>query len=153
LQSVSKTGCAILSILESFCIGFLGYYLLYSPKLPGKTGFAEIFVFSVLFYLFLIKKGGFSKLFENNLSVFLGRFSYSIYCIHPLMLAIFKSAIINKHQALFTTYQTLGYFLLIAVIVIVGVVLYYVFEKPVNKLLLPKILRYFEDNKVNGGGI
>lgn len=123
----------VISVLELFCCAFLLFYQ------PGNY-FLYIVIFSILFYLFLIKKGILSNILENKFSTRLGSWSYSIYIMHILIYVILKLTIAIPHKGFVLSHPLL--FLLLAIItsIIVGILTYYFFEKPVTKYLKNKFL-------------
>lgn len=138
LQNVKTKGIVLISLCECFLIGFLTYYLIFSGKLPGKTGMGYIVPFAILFYFMLIKKGFISKLFDNNLSVRLGKYSYSIYCFHGVILPIFKHHIFKHYPVILTDYPLLAYSIQTLFAIACGIILYYIFERPVSNYLNQK---------------
>lgn len=141
LKKCSKIGKLIISGLEIYLIGFLTHYLLFTDKVPGKTPLVFFIIFSVLFYLFLIRKGVVSSFLNKDFLARLGKYSYAIYVMHPLAIAIIKKyihkdiyiyilsnkSVIPPSLALYVIYVICG--------VALGVITYYIFEKPVNKLI------------------
>ncbi len=128
LQNISKKGNVVLSGLEIFLSGFLGYFLIFTDKLPGKSSVVYIVIFSILLYLFLIRKGVLSKLLNNNVSTMLGSYTYAIYVMHPLIL--------NKSMKfLYPENSYTGSITIIICCIIIGILTHYIFEKPINKFI------------------
>lgn len=141
MQNCSKKFNHIASTLEIFCIGFLTYYMLFSKSLPGKSGFVYIVIFSILFYLFLIRKGFISKLFNNDLSVKLGSYSYSIYVMHILISTIFNKIVYIETNTFVMNHIILTYTIEVITGVAFGILIHYIFEKPINKLIHTKLAK------------
>ncbi len=139
LQNVEKKGIVIISLLEIYLIGFLSHYLIFSSQIPCETKMGYIIPFTILFYFMLIKKGIISNLLENNISSILGQYSYSIYCFHGLVLSIFKFHIYKHNPIILSTHPLCAYFFETFCAVMVGVILYYAFEKPINNYIKKKI--------------
>jgi len=125
----------IFSAAELFLSGFLIYYLLFSKLLPGKSAFLFLFLFAILFYLFLIKKGILSNLLENKYLAGLGKYSYSIYVMHFLVQDIFDRTLFLQHKSYILAHFVYIYPLYVLSGVIFGILCYYIFEKPVNKFI------------------
>ena len=140
LQNVKTKGSLLISLCECFLIGFLTYYLVFSGKLPGKTGMCYIVPFAILLYFMLIKKGVISKLLDNDLSVRLGKYSYSIYCFHEVVLPIFKYHIFKHNPILLIEYPLYSYVIQTVCAVILGILLYYIFERPVSNYFNKKLI-------------
>lgn len=138
LQNVKKKGMLLISACECFLIGFLTYYLIFSSKLPGKTCIGYIITFAILFYFMLIKKGSISNLLDNSLSERLGKYSYSIYCFHGVALPIFKHHIFKHHPLILTCHPLLAYSFQTFFAVVLGIALYYIFERPVSNYIKNK---------------
>lgn len=139
LQNVKTTGIFLISACECFLFGFLGYYLIFTDKLPNKTGMGYIVSFAILLYFMLIKKGIISRLLNNNLSEKLGQYSYSIYCFHIVILSIFEHHIFKHYPEMLTGHPLLAYSLYTFCAVIFGVILYYIFERPISNYIKNKL--------------
>ncbi|MCM1338357.1 MAG: acyltransferase [Muribaculaceae bacterium] len=127
----------IASVLEIYICGFLGYYMLFSAKLPSKTGFTFIVMFSILFYLFLVRQGVLSRLLNKDFSSVLGSYSYSIYVMHAMVQPLFRAYI---HSSYLEIHNAELYIIQIITALILGISVHYLFEKPVNKLLNQTLL-------------
>ena len=138
LQNVGIKGKIFISLCEFFLAGFLMYYLIFSGKLPCRTGMGYIISFAILFYFMLIKKGLLSKLLDNNLSVTLGKYSYSIYCFHGVVLPIFKYQIFKYYPLILINNPLLAYLIQTLCAVITGIIFYYIFERPVTNFIRTK---------------
>lgn len=117
-----------LSIIEIYLFVFLINNSLFH-RISFNNDFIFIVVFTVLFILFLAKKGLLSKLLENNLSVFLGKFSYSIYIMQAVGFVIAKhffwedKIFVHSHPYLNIVYT-------IIVCLFIGIISHYLIEKP-----------------------
>lgn len=131
LQNVGNVGNLIISISELYIISFLVYYLIFADNIPGQSEMVLIVLFAILFYLFLIKKGFLSKLLENNIMNMLGNYVYSMYCFQIIVLAIFfRYVYVNCYQAILL--HPFRFFAIeVAIATLLGIVLYYIFERPV----------------------
>lgn len=140
LKQCSKNLKLVITGVEIFSISFLSYYLFFTAKLPGKSGFVYIVVFSILFYLFLSKQGFISKLLEKDIWRELGNASYAIYIIHfPLFKVLHFT--LYKHFANFVNSHTLLTFILQTIFaIIIGILVHHLYEIPINRLIKKKIL-------------
>lgn len=141
LKKCSKFGKITITIIEGFLISFLSYYMLFTTKLPGKSGFLYIVTFTILFYLFLIKQGFISKILENNICTTLGNSSYSIYIMHFPLLRVLHFTL-YQHFATFVNFHLIFVFVLQTIFaVIFGIIIHYIFEKPINRFIKKKFLQ------------
>jgi len=140
IESTSKLLALVFSLIELFIVGFLVYYLVFTNKLPGDTSFLYIFSFSILFYLFLIKRGFLSLFLNNDFSVKLGSFSYSMYVMHPLLITSINKGIYPAYPELFKHHPHGIIFVILVLAIILGILAHYLFEKPVNSFVKKKLL-------------
>jgi len=91
-----------------------------------------------LFWLFVNQKGYLSKLFNQNLSVFLGKYSYSIFIIHPVVLNLFREYIWKIHPNFVISYPIINLFVPLVCSVLAGIVVYHLVEKPAYNYLKSK---------------
>ena len=100
-----------------------------------------VFSFALLLILFIFKKGYFSQILNKDLWVFLGRFQYSIYVIHYVVIRIL-GLFIWKNQPMFVvSHPILPIFFTLCVILVIGVLTYYMVELPCTNFLKQKFLR------------
>lgn len=126
--------------LEIYLFCFLIYYMSLH-KLHSNTPTILIVAFIGLFILFLIKKGYFSKLLENNFSVFLGRYSYAIFMTHFLICDIWKSVICKSRYDWIIAHPELNLIIFYIAIISFGVFTYHFVEIPVAKFLKRKYIQ------------
>lgn len=139
LQNVGNIGKVVISAVEIYIIAFLTYSLIFADKLNCSSGMVFIVLFAILFYLFLIKKGFISRFFENNISNTLGQWVYSIYCFHIIVLAIyFRYVRINFYQVL-AMHPLIFFVFEVLLATVLGIVMYYIFEKPVSKYVKKRL--------------
>ena len=132
-----------------FTIGEIGIfvYLFFGLCFSSKDKLVMtdlIFLFVILFSLFIIKQGFFSKLLDNNFSVLLGKYSYPIFISHNFLLEIFvkyywtvdtftkfKNIFCNSGGGAILIYTALP----VIVNVIFGILLFYIADRPISKLV------------------
>lgn len=129
LQNCTRKLFVIITIVEGYLVGFFIHYLIFTDRLPSSTSMLYFVSFSILFYLFLIKKGLISNLLNRNFGVKLGAISYAIYIIHPIIPHIVTNSI---HSSYLNSHKTIYYFLLVTLSIIAGIFIHLVFEKPIN---------------------
>ena len=124
----------IFSALEIYLFFTLFYYLCFHASSYANVLF-EILIFLLLFICFLMHKGILSQLFENNLSAFLGQFTYSIFLSHYLVKDLWNIYIMNKCQHLVIYHPIINIVSVFVVSIVVGILTYYLIEKPSAKFL------------------
>ncbi len=125
----------IISLCEISIFAFLiKYFIFYKINYQNKLIFVIAFI--ILFFLFLIKKGCLSKLFENKYLGCLGKYSYSIYIMQQISFWILGITLWKSSVFINNIYQCLLVSILFSVIV--GVLTYYLVEKPSAKYLKKK---------------
>ena len=123
------------SIIEILCFVFIFNHMIFA-KLHYKNNIILLLAFLCLFYCFLIKKGILSKLLENNISVFLGRYSYSIFVVHFIITTSAAHKILPVFQKAYVTLHPYLVLVLIYVaIIFLAVIAHHFIEKPGAKFL------------------
>lgn len=148
LEKCSKFGTVIISLCELYLIYSIAHFMLFSPKLPGKTSFLFILWFSILLFLFLRRKGLISKLLNNNSSIILGAYSYAIYVMQPFVNRIFKHFIYLPHAKYTQTHSIMLFIINVLVVIIFGILTHYIYEKPFNRFLHNKVLKKQDAGKI-----
>ena len=133
----NKITTFFITLLEVFLFSWSVYYLVIH-KISYKNNIIFILFFSILFILFLIKKGLFTKLLDNNLSVILGRYSYSIYITHFFILNMLKTFFWKKHISIIIIHPLLNIVITILLIFISSILVYHLVEKPSAEYLRRK---------------
>jgi len=109
-----------------------------------KTGYKNIkmvivIYFVALFWLFLTKKGYFSRLLENNISVFLGKFAFAIFLTHQFIINLWRGFVYEGHMHWVISHPVLNLVILYIVIILFGILTYYLVENPSAKFLKKKL--------------
>ena len=125
------------TVMEGFLLCWLLYYT-FLHHFRYKNFLILILAFIGLFWLFLIKKGWISKLLDNNISVFLGQFTFSIFLTHLLVIILWKRCWCETHQSWVIVNPILNLFIVYTVSILFGVLTFYLFEKPITKYLKNK---------------
>ena len=111
-------------------------------KISNNNDLIIILAFCVLFYLFLTKKGILSKIFENDFSVFLGKYAFSIFLIHLYVLALLEKCLWKTNPAFVISHPIINVILAIVLMILSGVIVYHLIEKPVSMYLKKSLNNY-----------
>ena len=140
LKTINKPGKIIISLLEIYLMGFLVFYLNISPTIPGNNYFLYIIIFTILFYLFIIKQGALSNLLNNRISGVIGQWSYSIYIMHIIIFDLIRVLLLPNNKNIVLNHPIESFITGIVLAIIAGIATFYLFEKPVTKYLKKKFL-------------
>jgi peptidoglycan/LPS O-acetylase OafA/YrhL len=127
----------LVTAFEIYILSFTFYHL-WLHKMGYNNKMIIILAFIPIIWLFLIKKGYLTRLLENNLSVFLGQFTFSIYLTHQYVICMWRHYICEAHRQWVIGHSVLNLVLFFVTVAVFGVVVYYLVEKPVTKYLLKK---------------
>lgn len=130
-MTLSFKNTIIISVLEFGCLFFIIKNLMFN-KLHFNNQFIFIIFFMVIIILFLINKGYISKALNNNFSVFLGKYTYSIYMTHTLINKLFKETLWKHHPEFVLSHPILNIVITLGAIFLFGIFTYHFVEKPVN---------------------
>ena len=133
----NKITTFFITLLEVFLFSWSVYYLVIH-KISYKNNIIFILFFSILFILFLIKKGLFTKLLDNNLSVILGRYSYSIYITHFFVLNMLRTFFWKKYINIIIIHPLLNVVMTMLLVLISSILVYHLVEKPSAEYLRRK---------------
>lgn len=130
----------IISTIEILCFFFILYKMLISP-LEYQNKLIYVIIFSVLFFLFVLKKGIISNLLDNKFLAFFGKYSYSIYIMQQICFSVFGITIWKN--GLIINNIPVCLFISILLSVAAGVIVYYLIEVPVGRLIKDKLEKLF----------
>ena len=119
----------LISIIEIWAFITLFYYLDFHYTSYNNILYI-ILVFIILFICFIVKKGIISKFFDNDFSVFLGKYTYSIFLIHYLV----KDLYVIYCNSYGLIHPKLYILILYIITILAGIILYHFVEKPIAKL-------------------
>lgn len=126
------TQTCLISIAEIFSLGFLIFWLYI--KHPSIHPIYFVCNFTVLLLLFLIKKGIVTKFLESDIWVILGKYQYSLYVVHYVVIRIVGIAILKTHPIFCTHNPLQATMLLTGIIFAITVFAYHFVEKPCYKM-------------------
>ena len=111
---------SMISLFEVIPIVLLTVLLVYSPGISFNYDLLIILAFTMFIYVFSEKKDGFiGKILSTNALITLGKYSYSIYLIHALVLSLFN--IFFKHILKIQVENIFGLYSIILNVAIIGV--------------------------------
>jgi len=122
---------------EIYLFAFIFYYLCLH-KMHYNNPLIMVICFIVLFWLFITKKGYLSQLLNNNLSVFLGQFTFAIFLTHQFIIKLWKFYVCEAHSGWVTAHPVENLVLLFVAIILFGMFTYYFVEKPSAKYFKKK---------------
>ena len=130
----------IISFLEIYLFCFLMYYLVFHKiKYTDRFGI-YILAFCFLLVLCVIKKGFLSNILDNKFSECLGRYSYSIYINHVIVLDLLRAYIWIPNKEFVYTYPIFNLILPLFLTIILYHLLEILLMKYLKKKLQPETL-------------
>lgn len=138
---LNKTTTLFITVLEVYLFSWSLYYLILH-KISYKNDIISILYFTILFILFLIKKGLFTRLLDNNYSVILGRYSYSIYSVHLFVMDLLINTFWKSHKDFVSLHPVTNFTVTVLLVFIFAILTYHFVEKPSAKYLSRK---FFHD--------
>lgn len=149
LTKIKKT---IISCVELFLLGSVFWWLC----IPHAKYNCILFVltFAFLFILFILKKGYISEFFDKDIWVFLGKYQYSMYVVHYVIIKIFGLALWKNCPDFVNSYPIMPIIIMLATILIFTVFTYHFVEEPCAKYLKQKLFNSENPHveRISGGG-
>ncbi len=137
--TLSFSNKVAVSILEFGCVFFIIKNLMLN-KLSFHNQIIFIIVFTMTIVLFLLNKGYVSELLNNDINVFLGKYTYSIYLTHSVVRGLFKGTFWKYHPEFVFMHPLLNIVITLLTVLILGIITYHFVEKPASKYLQEKYL-------------
>ena len=132
------------TISELYLFSFLMYYLSFQQIKSPDAYMIYILAFSGLFWLFILKRGYFSRLLNNRFSEILGKYSYSIFIMQTIVLDLSQFCLWMPHKEFIIRYPVLNFILPVVGSIILGIITYHFVEQPAAEFLRKK---WFFKNK------
>lgn len=130
--SISAKAFILYSCFELLLLSWILYTMLFCPK-NWLNNYIFIIAFCALISLFLLKQGLLSQVLNNKFSTVLGRYSYSIFLTHELVLFYISGAKLVSDDFIKN-----NLFILLGVIyfavILLAIAVYHIIENPKNKL-------------------
>lgn len=98
-----------------------------------------VFIFAGLLIFFILRKGLFSKLLNNNIWVFAAKYSYSIFVTHTLIYKLFSYYFWANYSDTVHKYIWLPVLSNLLLVILLGILMYHLVEQPV--------INYFKKKK------
>ncbi|MBR1460041.1 acyltransferase [bacterium] len=100
-----------------------------------------VLCFGILLILFLFKKGYLSQITDSDIWVKLGRYQYSIYVVHYVIIRILGLKVWKHCPNFVAVHPILPIIINLIVILLVGILTYHMVELPCAKFLTNKLIR------------
>jgi len=108
-------------------------------KISINNDFIYVLAFFAIICLFLIRKGLLSNILNNKLSTMLGRYVYSIFITHIIVLDLINVNVWQKHLNLFLTHPLTNITVVVIISITFGILTYHLVEYPSYKYLSKKL--------------
>lgn len=128
----------VITITEIFLSSYMIWWMIFIHKRVNNIIIVLTFVF--LLILFVIRKGYLTKFLDKNIWVFLGKYQYSLYVIHYVIIRIFGLSLWKNNPEFVHTHPIMPVILMLSVIILGGVLTYHIVETPSAKYLKNKFL-------------
>lgn len=133
----SKLKKILITFAEILSSVFVFWWLCF-PHLKYNNIFFVI-GFAVLFSLFIFKKGYLSNILDKDFWVFLGRYQYSMYVVHYVIIKIFGIVLWQKNVGWVVLHPVLPIVIMLLIILAVTIFAYHFVEIPCAKYLKDKL--------------
>ena len=121
-----------INLIEIFSLSYI-VFCLYCPH-PAIHPLFFIGNFILLLFLFLSKKGFLSKFFEKDFWTVCGKYSYSLYIIHYIIIQIMDLGFFKQQPVFCRTHPVYAVTLLFGTICIVAILAYHLVDVPIAAL-------------------
>lgn len=129
----------IWTFLEIILLGFIIWWCMFIHGRINNLIF--VICFAILSILFLTKKGWFSQITDKDIWVKLGKYQYSIYVVHYVIIRILGLSIWKNCPEFISAHPIIPIISNLFVILSIGVFVYYMIELPCSKFLQEKLIR------------
>lgn len=137
---ISSLGKIILTIINILALFYILLNIFYKSPLPHNNDIFFVYCFTIVMLCFIFNKDAISKFLNNKYFAFLGKYSLAIYILHNLCMDIFAKVLFTKdHLTILQAHPYLLFYSAIITSVLVGIIAYYLVEKPATKFLTKKL--------------
>lgn len=138
---LSLTGKTIITAVDFIALSYILVNIFYVGTLALNDIF-YVYCFVIVMLCFVFNKDYLSNFLNNKYFAFLGKYSLAIYIMHNLCMDAFKSSFFTKANIpLLKEYPYLSFSFAIIFSILVGIIAYYLVEKPASKYLSKYIKR------------
>lgn len=137
-NKLSKIKTSIITLFEICSFSYVFWWLFLPHKVQNHINF--VMIFSFLFILFLIKKGGLSNITNKTFWGILSKYSYAIFVTHYIIIKFLYFTIWKKNIIFVQNHPCIPLLINILIILILGFFIYNYIELPSTKYLRTKLL-------------
>ena len=127
------------TLLEFGFMGFIIWWCMCIHK--SINNIVIVLCFGILLILFLFKKGYLSQITDSDIWVKLGRYQYSIYVVHYVIIRILGLKVWKHCPDFVSAHPIMPIILNLVVILLIGIFAYHMVELPCTKYLKAKLIR------------
>lgn len=143
-----------ITFAELFLTAFIIWWML-CPH-ANMNNILFVLGFTVLFILFVAKKGYVSQFFDKDIWVKLGKYQYSVYVVHYVFIRIFGLAVWKQNPDFVNAHPVIPILVMLFLIILLGVFTYHFVEIPCAEYLKNLIFVKSEKplyKRIFGGGV
>lgn len=141
-ENISKIKELKLSMPNKLCITGLEFICLYFiinnlmfHKFTFYNHFIYIIAFIIIIMLFLLNKGWFSQILNNDIWSNLAKYTYSVYMMHMFVYEMLKGSLWKYNPNFVYAHPALNIMIAISGALVLGIATYYFVEKPAAQYL------------------
>jgi peptidoglycan/LPS O-acetylase OafA/YrhL len=135
----AKITKGLITATEILSFAFLIWWTLIPHSFLNNIYFVINFV--LLFSLFVMRKGYFSSMANSDVWVFLGKYQYSLFVIHYVVIKLFGYGLWKNIPEFVFTHPQLPILIMFVTVLVLGVLTYHFIEEPCSRLLKHKFLK------------
>lgn len=139
-MKLSFIGSLILLSVNACALFYIFLNIFYITSLPHNNDIFFVYCFAVVMLCFVFNKDLLSRFLNNKYFAFIGRYSLAIYVMHNICMDVFAKVLFSqKHITILQAHPYLLFYLAIIISVLVGIIAYYLVEKPATKYLTKEL--------------
>lgn len=121
------------TLLEIVSFSFIFWWLFFVH--PFINHFYFVLGFWILFLCFILKRGIFSKIVDKKIWLDMGKYTYSIFVLHCVIIQILYVKLWKTHINFVNTNPLVPILINLLVVILIGIITYHLIEKPAVKFL------------------